>query len=406
MGPLQGFKILDLTELQSGPLCTMIMSDMGAEVIKLENPLTGGDGSRYEGVKINGHSVAYTSINRGKKSMIMDLSDERQKELFFQMVKDADAVIDNFKPGTMAAYGCDYETLKAINPRIVCTSITPFGQTGPLCGRAADDMTIQGLSGLMSMVGDFGRKPVKVGVDIADKLAGFYGCIGTLAALYEAMATGQGQQVDVAKLDSVIAAMEAPYARYDMTGDIPKTQGNRHPSAAPFGNYTCKDGCEIIVNITTDDQFAKFVAAFGEPEIANGIFKSSVDRIANRADVDAMAYRLFGKYNAEEAEARLIEANIPYSVANDVKSVVQTEHVKERKMLSDVRYSDGTILKCVMTPLKFVGAEEKEYVEARDLGADTMEIASQYMSEEEAHSVFDKAINEAMELTKRKIEDN
>ncbi len=395
MGPLTGIRVLDLTECQSGPFCTMILSDLGAEVIKLENPKTGGDPSRYEGVGTNNQTVAYAGPNRGKKSMLMDLNNEDQKALFLQMVKDADVVVDSFKPGTMEALGCGYEVLKAINPKVVCTSITPFGQTGPWKDRAGEDMTAQALGGLMSMVGDLGQRPVKVGIDMADKLAGFYGCISTLTALYEAMGSGEGQYIDIAKMDSIMASMENPYARYDMAGTIPKTQGNRHPSSVPFGNYTCGDGKELIVNISTDDQFAKLADVLGEPEMAQGKYALSVDRVKYRDELDPKIYELFGKFTAEELSEKFDALNIPYNVINDVKAIAETEHMAYRKMVADVVYPDGTVIKTVATPLKMTDMEEKTVYTGAVLGQDTIEIASRYMSEEEAHALYNAALDEA-----------
>lgn len=395
MGPLTGIKVLDFSEQQAGPFCTMIMSDLGAEVIKLENPKTGGDASRYEGVGLNKYTAAYTSPNRGKKSVLMDLTDAKQKDLFYRMVKDADVVVDSFKPGVAQELGCDYETLKAVNPKIVCTSITPFGLTGPLKDRAADDMTIQGLAGLMSMVGDLGGRPVKVGIDMSDKLAGFYGCIGTLTAVYEAMRTGVGQQVDVANFDAIMGAMENPYARNDMVGSVPTTQGNRHPSSVPFGNYTCKDGLELIVNISTDDQFEKMVTVLGAPEYAQGDYQYSVERVRHRDEVDKLTYELFSKFTSQELSEKFDELKIPYNVINTVAEIAKTDHMEDHKMIADVTYPDGTTMKCASSPLKISGMEEATQYTASPLGYDTIDVAARYMTAEEAHAMYDGVIAEA-----------
>lgn len=402
MGPLTGIKVLDLSECQAGPFCTMILSDLGAEVIKLENPATGGDPSRYEGVEVNGQTAAYAGPNRGKKSVLMDLTKEPQKQLFFQMVKDADVVVESYKPGTMDSLGCGYEVLKALNPKLIYTAVTPFGQTGPWKDRAGEDMTMQALGGLMSMVGDLGQRPVKVGIDMSDKLAGFYACISTMTALYEAMSSGEGQYIDIAKMDSIMAAMENPYARYDMAGSIPKTQGNRHPSSVPFGNYTCGDGKELIVNISTDDQFAKLADVLGEPELAHGKYELSVDRVKYRDELDPKIYELFGKFTAEELSEKFDALNIPYNVINDVKAIAETEHMAFRKMVADVVYPDGTVLKTVATPLKMTDMEEQTSYTGAFLGQDTIEIASRYMCGKEAHAIFDDVLEQARAIFKEK----
>ncbi|MBE5996405.1 MAG: CoA transferase [Lachnospiraceae bacterium] len=382
MGPLTGYKVLDLTRTEAVPFATMIMADLGAEVIKLEP--SAGDPSRNQGIKKNGYSAAYTSVNRGKKSVFMDLANEEQRALFYEMVKTADAVVHNAEPGEMEALGCGYEDLLKINPKIVYTVVTPYGEEGPLAGIAGNDTTVLAYSGLMSMVGDLGGEPQRVGVNISDTISAFYACIGTLAALY----SGESRKVSVSELDAVFAANEAAAIRYDMAGAIPKPQGNKHPSTVPFGNYTCKDGRELIVNITTDDQFRNFVTAMDAPEVAEGKFSTASERVNLRDETEKVISGLFAKFDSEDLKKRFDAVNAPYGVINEVDMISESEHIAARNMLVDVTYPDGTVIKTAGTPLKMTDMEDRTSFTASPAGYDTLAVAAEYIGEEKARALY------------------
>ena len=386
MGPLNGYRILDLSTEQAGPTCTMILSDLGAEVIKLEPPC--GDPSRREGMARDGRTVAYTSLNRGKKSVWMDLTDGRQRALFYKMAETADAVVVSAMPGELEALGCGYGDLKVFNRKLVYTAVTPYGQTGPLREVAADDMSVLAQSGLMSMVGDLGHPCVRIGTDITATLAGFYGAIGTLAALYAAAETGEGQLVDVAALDCVMAANEASVIRYYMAGMVPQTQGNKHPSTVPFGDYTCGDGKQLIVNIATDDQFARFITALDEPQVLDTELKYAAERAGQRDRMEKILEDAFAKFDAETLKARFDAANSPYGIINDVRDITESEHMANHKMIMNATYPDGTTLRCVACPLKISGMDERTEAPVSPLGYDTLAVASQYLPEAEVREVY------------------
>ena len=217
MKPLLNIKVLDLTQFLSGPYCTMILADMGAEVIKLERPLT-GDLTRYSPPGRSGGSTYFVGCNRGKKSILMNLKDPKQKEVFMKMIPNVDVVVENYKPGTMEKFGCGYDTLKEINPRLVYTAISGFGQTGSLRKKGALDLVIQAMSGLMSVTGDRGGEPLKCGISIGDLTSGIYGALATVLALFARERTGKGAYSDISMLDSVISIMDSGISKYCLTG--------------------------------------------------------------------------------------------------------------------------------------------------------------------------------------------
>lgn len=232
-GPLTGIKVVDLTRVLAGPFCTMTLADLGAEVLKIEKPGSGDD-SRAFGPHLNGESAYFMSINRGKKSLTLDLKSEQGREIFLKLIDQADIVVENFKPGVMKKLGLSYETLSQRNPKLIYCASSGFGQTGPYSSRPAYDLIIQGMGGLMSITGPGPGQPTKVGSSIADILAGMFSVIGILSALHHRNATGKGQMVDVAMLDCMVAILENAIARFTGSGVDPVPIGNRHPSIAPF----------------------------------------------------------------------------------------------------------------------------------------------------------------------------
>lgn len=404
MGPLTGIKVLDFTQFLSGPYCTMMLSDLGAEVIKLEHPPV-GDPTRYVLPGVNKKSIFYSSPNRGKKSVLMDLKDDRQRAIFYEMVKTADVVISNFRPGTMEKYQCGFEDLKKINPKIVCTYISGYGQYGPWKHRAAFDTAVQAAAGIMSFTGYAGGAPIRTGFSVADILGGVYGCIGTITALTKAHDTGEGSLVDVAMMDAVMAAEEQAITQYSVTGKNPLPHGNRHVTSIPFGDYKTRDGQYLNINISTDVQFAKVCEVLGHPEMAQGEYKTLFNRNQHRKEVDALFESYTQEFDAAELMEMLEAAKIPYGPINTIEQVMNLPQIQARNMISHVTYPDGTRLLVPSSPFKMSGMEEKTEYTASVLGADTIEVLSAYADEALLHEIYDDLLEEAKaEFDKRTVD--
>ena len=287
-GPLDGIRVLDLTRILSGPFATMLMADLGADVIKIEQPVTGdparGNGpflsarpagedgagrpTEAEGQAEDAYSAYFMSINRGKRSVAIDLGKARGRDLLLDMAKHADVLVENFRPGTMARFGLDYETLRARNPALVVASISGFGQSGPYAHRPALDVIVQGMGGMLSITGEPGRGPVRPGASIGDITAALFTTIAIQSALLERERSGEGQYIDVSMLDCQVAIMENAFMRYFTLGQTPQRLGTRHPSSTPFQAFDTSDG-QVVVAIMggSTDQWPLFCAAIDHVEL-------------------------------------------------------------------------------------------------------------------------------------------
>ncbi|MEE9247574.1 MAG: CaiB/BaiF CoA-transferase family protein, partial [Dehalococcoidia bacterium] len=259
-GPLAGIRVLDLTRVLAGPYATMVLCDLGAEVIKVERP-EGGDMARGTGPFIDGESSYFLSLNRGKKSVVLDLKDEQGKGLFLELVKKCDVLVENFVPGVMDRLGVGYGVVKEHNPRIIYAAVSGFGQTGPYTRRPALDIIVQGMGGMISITGEPGGPPIRPGASLGDIAAGLFTAVGILAALHERERSGQGQMLDVAMLDCQLALLENAFARYFATGQAPGPIGTRHPVTTPFQVYETSDGRITVAFVGgAKDQWPLFCA--------------------------------------------------------------------------------------------------------------------------------------------------
>ena len=270
-GPLEGIRVVDLTRILAGPYCTMILADLGADVVKVEQP--GGDQARRNGPFFAGRdgrerSTYFTSVNRGKRSIVIDLKTPDGKETFLRLVDGADVVTENFRPGTMARLGVDYAALSARNPRLIMASVSGFGQDGPYARRAALDVIVQAMGGMLSITGDEGGGPVRPGVSMGDITAALFTTIGVLSAIVERDRSGLGQHVDMAMLDCQAAILENPLMRYFAVGEMPERIGTRHPVVAPVQALPTKDGyVAVAVSDGPAGHWGRFAALIGKPEL-------------------------------------------------------------------------------------------------------------------------------------------
>jgi CoA:oxalate CoA-transferase len=350
-GMLSDIKVLDLTTTLSGPYCTMILSDMGADVIKVETPAKGCP-TRHNPPFINGQSVYFMSLNRGKKSITLNLKSEQGKKIFLQLAVASDVLVENFRPGVMKRLGFDYERLSTLNPRLVYAAISGFGNTGPFRDKGAYDMVIQGYGGIMSITGNPGGEPVRTGYSIGDLSAGIFGAIAVLGALRVREKLNQGQYLDVSMLDCQVALMENAIARYFATGEIPGPHGNRHPSIAPFQAFKSATGY-FTVTASTDEQFRNLCDAVGLPEIKKD------PRLAlksNRVKYVDIINEIFGKIFAEKPKEHWIELlerhNVPCGPINNVKEVVESPPVRARDMIIEMEHRIAGKIKLVGSPIK------------------------------------------------------
>lgn len=398
--PLEGIRILDFTQFFSGPVATLLLGDFGAEIIKLENPPS-GDATRYGNVIVNEGSSHYATRNRGKKSVVINMKDPEQKALFLELVKTADAVVENFKPGTMEKFGITYETLVAINPRIVYTSISGYGQEGPFADRSAYDTTVQAESGVMSLTGEPGGKPTICGASIGDYCGGLMGCIGTLIGIVDALSTGHGRRVDVSMMDTLLLLQENRLSSYLMNGKMPKPNGNRYPAASPIGDFMCGDGMPVMINISTDSQFRAFAEVFEQTQwLENPYFASMVLRAEHYVEMEAEVNRIFSGMDSDEVVRRMQSRRLVYGKINNYEAVVNHPQVDYRKTFVNAVYPDGTSFKVPGNPMLMSGMEREEEYRAAPLGSDTLDVLGEVADLEIVRKLMEPVLKQTEEKTR------
>ena len=358
MKPLQNIKILDLTRVLAGPFSTMMLQELGAEVIKVEIPKTGDD-ARYFGPFKEDKSAYFLSINRGKKSISLNLKTQKAKEIIFELVKKVDVVTENFRPGTMEKLGLDYETLKKINPKIIFASTSGFGQTGPDSRKPAYDMLVQAMSGMMSITGWQDKPPTRVGVSIGDIGAGLYTVIGITTALYHRAMTGEGQRIDVAMLDCQLSLLENAIVRYEVDGKSPQPNGNQHPTITPFQVFQTKDHY-LAIAMGNERMWKKFCETINRTDLLNNPkFEGNLNRTANRDELLPEIIEIFKtKTNAEWVKI-LDKAQLPHSPVNSIGEVMEHPQVKARNMIVETDDQLGGTIKVAGNPIKMSSIPEE-----------------------------------------------
>jgi len=332
MPPLSGIRVVDLTRVVAGPFCTMMLGDMGAEVLKIEEPVHGDD-TRGWGPFINGTGAFYFELNRSKKSVALDLRTPAGAAALGRLVETADVLIENFRPGSLAELGFDYASASAINPRLIYCSIAGYGQTGPYAQLPGYDAVIQGEAGIMAMTGFPDGEPTRVGVAITDYLAGLYAMQGILIALHERAASGLGQHVDIALFDAMLSVMRLPHAVLVATGRDPVRAGNDHLTIAPYELLHAKDG-QLIVAVANPRLWDRFCDAIERPELRDDPrFRTNSDRIANRAALKRELETQFAQWTVEELDARLARRSVPCGRVRTTKAAVEHPQVGPRGII-------------------------------------------------------------------------
>lgn len=362
MGPLKGTRILDLSRILAGPWCTQLLADMGAEVIKVERRGTGDDTREWgppfvqSATGERGDSAYFLGTNRGKKSITLDIGTAEGQRIARELAKRADVVIENYKFGDMKRYGLDYESLAALDPRLVYCSITGFGQTGPYRERAGYDFMIQAMGGLMSVTGERdelpGGGPQKCGVPIADIMTGMYASVAIVAALRERDRSGRGQHIDMSLLDTQVAWLANHALNYLVSGSVPKRWGNAHPNLAPYQAFPTRDG-NIILAIGNQGQFRRFCGLAGLGIADDPRFADNRARLANRdALVALIAAAMKERTTAEWMEA-LEREGVPCGPINTIDQVFADPHVVDRGLRFDLPHAHAPSVPQVANPIRF-----------------------------------------------------
>ncbi len=384
--PLEGINVLDLTRVLAGPTSTQILGDLGANVIKIERPITGDDsrnlGPPYldENSERPMESAYFLSVNRNKQSVEIDLTKKEGQKLAKKLVKKCDILVENFRAGNLKQYGLDYKSIKKINPKIIYCSITGFGQDGPYSKRGGYDYLVQAMGGIMSITGEEKGNPTKIGVGVSDIITGLYSSIAILSALRFQAKTGKGQHLDISLMDSQVSWLSYVAQSYLLSGLIPKRIGNDHPSIVPYQTVKAKDGLMVLA-IANDRQFRDFCEFAKISEVSkNPKFKNNYLRVKNRHELNKIINKTMKYKTISQWEKGLIKINVPCGPINNIKQVFNDEQVQSRKMIISMNHTKSkNKIKIVGSPMKFSISKVKYKKSPPTLGADTEKILKNFL---------------------------
>lgn len=351
-GPLEGVRVLDLTRAAAGPYATMMLADMGADVIKLEFPKIGDDLRYYGPPFAGGESYYFMILNRNKRSMTLNLKDEQGKSIIRSMIAQIDVVIENFSPGTMEELALGYESLRTIKPNLIYCAISGFGSKGPDAERRGYDIIAQGMGGIMSVTGEIGGKPLRVGVALADYATGMFAAYGIVTALYHRKNTGEGQKVETSLFESQIALLAFQAGRYFGTGETPKPLGNIHPVIAPFESFRTRDGY-INIAAGNNNLWSKFCKALGlEAYEKDPRFESNPERVKNRPAMVALIEKKTTRFTKEELGEILDRAGIPNGPVWEIPDVVNSPQALALEMTPEMEHPTAGKIRVTGIPVK------------------------------------------------------
>lgn len=401
MGPMSDIKVLDLSRILAGPWSTQCLADFGATVWKIEKPAAGDDTRHWgppwlrdTGGRDTSESAYYLSANRGKRSLAIDITRPEGQDLIRRLAARADVLLENFKVGALARYGLSYADLQPLNPRLVYCSISAFGQDGPLAGEAGYDAMIQAMGGLMSITGEPGSLPQKVGVAIADLFAGMYAVSAILAALHARTVSGLGQHIDVALLDVQVAMLANQNLNYLVGGQVPTRHGTAHPNIVPYQAFATADG-HLMLAVGNDRQFAAFCEIAGRPELARDErYATNAQRVANRASLVPLIAELIRQKKTQKWLELLAPAKVPCGPINDLAQVFAEPQVIHRGMRFDLPHPLSGTVPQVRNPVLF----SRDRLDCRDppplLGQHTAQVLSEELglSSEELQTLRERAV--------------
>lgn len=377
-GALHNIRVLDLSRVLAGPYCTMILGDLGAEVIKVEAP-GGSDDTRTWGPPFQDDvSAYYLCANRNKKSMTIDLKSEAGINTIKQLIIESDVIIHNFKTGTMSRFGIDYETLAAIHPGLIYCSITGFGETGPYKNMPGYDFIIQAMSGLMSITGDEQSGPQKVGVAITDVLTGLYANIGIQAALLERTQSGKGQQIDLSLYDSAVSALVNIGSNYLMSKEVPTALGNDHANIVPYQTFQTNDG-QMVIAIGNDGQFKSFCNILGKPDLyMDKRFQTNPDRVEHREQLIPILQRVLFTQSTAYWQKECQRNGIPCGPIQNLEEVVNDPQLQAREMFVQIDHPVAGIVQMIGSPLKLSRTPVNIFRHPPEVGEHDEEIQEQF----------------------------
>ena len=371
-GSLSGITVVDLSRILAGPYCTMMLGDLGAEVLKVEPPQ--GDDSRGWGPPFSGGESAYfLAVNRNKRSLRLNLKTDGGSEVLKRLLRDADVLVENFRPGALARLGFGYEAIRDEYPRLVYCSISGYGHTGPLSEKPGFDVVMQAEAGWMHLTGEPDGPPLKVGASLADVFTGMMAAQGITSALYGRQRTGRGRKVDVALFDSVLATLCYQAQGYLMTGDEPQRIGNRHPSLAPYETFETSDG-HVILGVGNDKLWQRFIAAVERPDLDQERFATNAGRVENHGALKELLDALFAGDSTDGWIEQLEAAGIPAGRIRNVGEVFANPQVAARNMRLEVDHPSVGTLALTGNPIKFADGEERSPLPPPRLGEHTEEI--------------------------------
>jgi crotonobetainyl-CoA:carnitine CoA-transferase CaiB-like acyl-CoA transferase len=372
-GPLGGIKVIDLTRVLAGPFATQSLGDLGAEVLKIEPPGS-GDETRHFPPFVGGESHYFLGVNRNKKSLVVDLQQEAGKDILRRLVAQADILVENYRPGVMERLGLGYAALSAINPRLIYCAISGFGLTGPMRDKPSFDIVTQALSGALSINGERGHMPVKLGIPLGDMVGGVFGPMAILAALHERHRTGRGRLIDISLHDGLIGMLGYFAQLAFITGNDPPPMGSSHPNIVPYGSFPASDG-SIIIAVLSESFWGKLCEALERPDLAaDPRFANPSGRRDHRDEIDAAIADVTRTRTVAEWEKRLAAADVPHAPVLGVTSALSHPHALAREMVVEVDHATIGPIKVAGRPIKFPGAPQPPITAPPTFGQHTQSV--------------------------------
>ncbi|HEU0113494.1 MAG TPA: CoA transferase, partial [Thermomicrobiales bacterium] len=372
--PLTGVRVVDLTRVMTGPYCTLMLGDLGADVIKIERPGKGDDTRAWGPPFLDGEAVYFLSVNRNKRSLALDLKSANGQAVLWRLLERADVVVENFSPGTIDRLGFGYDAVKARRPDVVYASISGFGQSGPDYDRTAYDLIVQGMSGMMSITGQPGSLPTRLGVPIADIGAGMFAAYAIVAALFRRERTGEGSYVDTSMLGGQIALLTYQAGRHLSIGDVPGQLGNAHPMIVPYDTFASADGY-VNIAVGNDDLWRRFAAALGRAELSDDPrFRTNALRVAHRAELYDLLQPLLAAFTTDDIVRRLDEAAVPCGPIKDIAQALANPQVRAQHLVQEAHHAKLGAIELSGAPYHFDGESIAARLAPPLLGEQTVEI--------------------------------